>query len=289
MVLLGACVSDRGSADRGDAERRARWKAYWQLYQQGDPAWEQARDAWWSEGAEARDVLVLNLVGDLVRRAPDPTRVGPDRTPVWKRPLDEIVGFARRDPARVLPVLEESLRAAREPLAASAVAAALVEAGGSSALLRIVRERRDDDSRIGVGAACQALLRVGGAEAVDAVGSVLRREEDWRLRARAAEALGGARYADRHRAAQALLPGLDDPDPFVVRRVLDALGRLGVRAVAPEVAARLSRALESGEAEIAEAAVSTLERLTGVRGPGDDPLFWRQAAAEAARTPEGGG
>ena len=212
---------------------------------------------------------MLNLVGELVRFAANPLAQAPTGEPRWLRARRELLELDR---SAVLPVLVEALRAAREPIAAAAV----------DAVFDVLDHPREGDSPLLMGAAARALVAAGGERALLRVGDLLATARSWRDRAAAAEALARARTVDRERAAAQLVRGLQDEDPFVVKRALASLAALGVSASAPSVALRLDRAVRDGDVEVRDAAAKTLRRLTGREGSPEDVEFWRQAARAAA-------
>lgn len=278
-ILLAVCAVFAGCLTSDDGESRPRLEEWWQLYQHGAETWPEARDRWYALGGTDREALVLSLVQDLVRRAPQPVPAGRGFEPGWKRPQRELLALPAEG---CVPLVAEALRIGRDNVSLEALADTLAGYGAVDALTEVLDAPREGDSPSARRFALGGLVKAGGASAVARVGDVLRNDGDWAFRASAAEALGNARYADRVRSATVLVAGLEDADPFVYRKVCEALARLEVGGAAPAVALRFERAHREKDAEAMKWAAAALESLTGERVSGGDPVLWKRAAERAA-------
>ena len=269
-----------GCQTGGDEAVRDRLESWWRLYQQDAEEWPSARDQWYALGGDERDALVMTLVRDMVHRAATPVRTERGALePGWKRAQRELL----RLPADgCVPVLSEALRAGNDPVSLEAISDTLAGFGAIDELEGVLSSPRPQDTAAARRFALLGLVKVGGEEAVSRVGGVLRNHESWEMRSAAADALGAARYTDRERAATVLVQGLEDADPFVLRKACESLAKLGVPGAAPAVAIRHERAARERDDESAKWTVQTLRVLTGTTVPGDDPNQWRQAAQRAA-------
>ncbi len=273
VLLLAGCRTGEESASRPRLEQ------WWQLYQQGSSSWPEARTRWYELGGDDRDTLVLSLIRQMVAMAPQPVRTEGGLEPGWKRPQRELLALPAEG---CVPLLEEALRAGRDHVSLEALADTLAGFGAVDSLASVLDAPRPGDTKEARRHAVVGLVKAGGERAISRVGARLRGEADWSARASAADALGNARYADRGRAATALIAGLEDEDPFVVRKVCQALAKLEVRTAAPALALRYARARRDAEEDVAGWTVEALRHLTGERVAGDDPSLWRQAADRAA-------
>lgn len=279
LLLCGAILSCAQSGSRIDESRRLQLEAWWDLYQVGDPSWPDARSRWMDLDEPEREVLVMSLVRDMVRLAPVPVRAGESLEPGWKRPQKELVALGADD---TVPVLIEALRTGRDPVSLEPISQTLAMLGAVDSLIDVLDLPREGDSSAFPGFAYSALVRAGGARAINRVGEVLRSDPDWKRRSSAADALKEARYSDRRRASSVLLEAVEDSDAFVATRSLESLAILDVTEAAPRVALAFEQAVRRRDERRARAAVDALRRLTGRRVKGDDPVLWKQVAKEAA-------
>jgi hypothetical protein len=274
---LPACAADGASAVSD--ERKRELERYWELYQADDPAWPEARDRWYAYGGAERRTLVDSLVRELLVRADQATRTERGLAPAWKRSQEQILALG---PDETVPLLIEALRVGKDPASVEIIADTLVSFGAIDEVLAALDRPEPADSPHFAATAVRALVRIGGERALERVGSELAGNADWQVRASAAEALRNARRSDRDRAAHALIGGLEDTDPFVVRQSLGSLVALEYVRAAPVVAVMLDEASRAGDAERSKLAVEALRALTGARVPGDEPALWRREAERAA-------
>jgi hypothetical protein len=281
-VSVPACSAD-GSSTVSE-ERKRELERYWELYQANDPAWPAARDRWYAYGGAERRTLVDSLTRDLLVRADQARKTERGLAPAWKRSQEQILALG---PDETVPLLIGALRKFKDPASAECVADTLASFGAVEQVLEALDRPQAGDSAQFPALAVRVLVRIGGERAVERVGRELAGNADWQVRATAAEALRDARSSDRDRAARALIGGLEDDDPFVVRQVLASLVALDYTRAAPVVAVMLDEATRAGDTERVKLAVEALRSLTGARVDGDDPVLWRReaehAAADAAR------
>lgn len=280
IVLLGiypSCVGDQGH-QISDAEREE-LVGRWRMYQYDDPGWPAVRDRWYAQGGPAREALVLNLVGDLVRNALHSVRTERGTEPGWRRPQRELLSLGSEG---TVTVLVEALRQGRDAVSLEPLSATLAGFGAVDQVILALDHPEEGDSPLFTRMAMKTLVSIGGQKAIGRVALELSTNPDWTVRAAAAESLAKARLSDQRRAAIALLPALDDTDSFVVNRTLDALELLQQVESAPGIASYLQKRQQAGDAEGEERAVMVLKQLTGASIPGDEPGLWMEAAREAA-------
>lgn len=276
-VLLCGCATDRGQLT---AERKTQIEHWWKLYQSADPQWDNARQAWFELGGEARDTLVLSLLKNMIQLAPRQTVTARGNTEAsWRRPQRELLAL---DEAVVVPALITALRVSKDPPSQTAIVDTLGRTGSVDAMTDALDAPQDGDSPQFVPALLRALVTAGGDDAVTRVGTALREHDDWRVRAGAAEALGQARNADRTQSAVLLKPGLEDSDAFVRKRTIEAYRNLRSVKAAPLLAIALERAHRAGASDEVELCGSVLRELTGANVFANDPVLWQEAAQRAA-------
>jgi HEAT repeat protein len=279
VLLCGVfgCATDRGQLTD---ERKTQLEHWWKLYQSSDPAWDNARTAWFELGGEARDTLVLSLLKNMIQLSPRQTVTTRGNTEAsWRRPQRELLEL---DDEVVVPALITALRVSRDPPSQTAIVDTLGRAGAVDAMTEALDAPQDGDSPQFVPALLKGLVTAGGEQAIERVGVALRDHDDWRVRAGAAEALGQARNADRTRAAILLKPGLEDVDAFVRKRAIEAYGELQAVKAAPLLALALERAHKAGAVDELELCASVLRGLTGANVFANDPVLWQEAAQQAA-------
>ncbi|MBK6941060.1 MAG: HEAT repeat domain-containing protein [Planctomycetes bacterium] len=277
IVLLCGCATDRGQLTD---ERKAQLEHWWKLYQSSDPGWQNARQAWFELGGEARETLVLSLLKNMVQLAPRQTLTARGNTEAsWRRPQRELLEL---DGEVVVPALLTALRVSKDPPSQTAIVDTLGRSGSVDAMTEALDAPEAGDSPQFQPALLKALMTAGGDKAVDRVGVALLRHDDWRVRAGAAEALGQARNADRSKAAVLLKPGLEDSDAFVRKRAIEAYGSLRAVKAAPLLALALERAHAAGASDEVELCGSVLRELTGASVFANDPVLWQEAAQRAA-------
>jgi hypothetical protein len=261
--------------DAGAAELPRGWKEdfdrAWGLFLRGDPAWPAARAAWTSRGAEARIILVENLIrahvlardqgdGSLFYRARDELAPEQDLAAPYL-----VEGLARGGGDTVVRNLLGELLASFGEVVLPAVEAGYAGASdwrGRQALLRALKVLRSSRS-------VPFLVRVAESDS------------DYRVRLEAIEGLG--RIGDP-RGRPALVRCLRDRDPSVRKF---AAGHLGAMAPAdPETLKALvdcyEKALDAADLEIARTARRSLSLLLG-GDLGSDPRAWRAAVEREAR------
>ena len=148
--------------------------------------------------------------------------------------VDALGNFPHR---RVVAALADLLQADDETQR-QRVLLALGRTGADAAVapvLRVFETAGSDDERL---VALRALADLGSPAATDALSAALAREENPRLRAAIAIALGASRDGE---AAGTLLAMLEDPVPAVRYMAADGLQTLGIRSAAPALAALARR------------------------------------------------
>lgn len=289
FLLMAALLGSPGCADpppaagsgTPDDPNAKQLEAWWKLYQTEDAGWPKARDQWYGLGGNARETLVLSLLRALLAAPSTQVRRGNAIEPAWKRPQRELTALPADG---TVPYLVAALRApASDPTRLDPLADALADFAASDALIAALDAPQADDGRSFAPYALKALVRIGGGKALARVETALRSDPKWEVRGAAAEAFGEARASDRERAAAALVPGLADADPFVVRETIEALGRLKAVEQAPALVDAAERAHRAGDATRVESLRVALRKLTGVDPPGNDWARWRQIAESAAR------
>lgn len=121
----------------------------------------------------------------------------------------------------------------------------------------------------------QVLEALGGLATDDRACTLLQEyshNEDWSLRAQALESLAMAGEDQLPRLHQAVL---QDPDPFVRRRVVSALGRFKDKKTATLVVAYYKEVLRKNDRQGIRAAQQTLQSMSGLRGNRTE-IFWER-------------
>lgn len=277
VLILGGCTASDAAA-----EGRRRWMSdAWQLYQADSREWPAARQRWFALGGPERETLVLSLIKEIVRTAPDAVKVGERVEAAWRRPQRELLEL---DDEAVVPFLIAALERGRDPVSQEAIADTLARFGAVDPVIAALDASKPEASAAGfIKYASVALVRAGGQRALERVGRELARQDDWQARAAAADALGEAGFSDAERAAGLLAAVLADADDFVVRQACDSLAQLQRPEHAPAIAAVLERALARRESATAESALDALRLLTGAKVAAGDIAGWRREAEKAAR------
>lgn len=266
ILSLAGC---RSGEELSQAEL-ARLQADWQLYVVSDPIWDSVRDRWYERGGAARRLLIDLLARDLAKRAMERG---------WERPQRELQLLPRED---TVARLIELMRSKNEPAIQRAFADTLVAFVPVEELLNALENPRPEDARFFRHYALKALVRSGGARALEYAGKELSRGE-WENRAAAADALALARFSERQAAAEILAARLpSEQDPSVLRRILVALRQLDVPRSAPAVADLLDRRDVTTDPLVMAEVKKTLRALCGVDLPDDDVAGWKHAAYVAA-------
>lgn len=131
------------------------------------------------------------------------------------------------------------------------------------------------------------VLQVLGGSAADARARSLllrySRDPDWSIRAQALESLALAGESQLPTLHEALLR---DPDSFVRRRVVMALGRFKDKPSATLVLAYYKEVLRAGDRSGIRAAQQTLQAMSGVRGNQTEAFWERWVKSLPQKAPE---
>jgi HEAT repeat protein len=234
----------------------------WKLYVDHDPHWPQAKREWIAKGDDALKLLVENLRIEIVR--------GLDLGDTARRDRAETELVDLGPPA--VPHLIEAIRAGDDVVGKQcAIVIGRIGAPATDAVLAALPSAKPRERM----RLYEAMGGIGGERVGDPLRRALSTEEDWRLRAAAATALGRAKSPG---AYEALLAATRDEDPFVRSRAAAALGDLGDRRAVGRLVALLETSHASastGEAAVVHESAEALRALTG-QALGEDPRAWRE-------------
>jgi hypothetical protein len=246
--------------------------------------WEIERERVIADPARLRFV-VDNLVIEMVRayersRLTTPGQVeGP-----FERAQRELVLM----PAGSTPVLVELL-AVKDGIVAF-LAADVLQKIGAPALDGVTQKLASETPEVRRRSAeLLAKLPQGGAREPaihEALGALVKSDEQWIVRAQAAETLGvrGARHDHKGYCLAVLSRALQDPDPAVVTSACAALATLAEPRAIPVLIQALERRAASGDLKGVRAAQEALRSLSGVErdlGPAEWASWWRDQGRSA--------
>ncbi len=275
-LALAACRSSDGAAQPrvvSSAELPADLRATWDVYRAGGAGWEIERERVLADPERLRFV-VDNLVIEMVRSY--------ERS--WLATAGEVEGpFERSQRELALlypgstPVLAELL-AVKDGIVAF-LASDVLKRIGEPALADVARKLDDATPEVRRRAAelLGELPHGGGSEAAihEALGRRVRSDEQWIVRAQAAQSLGlrGARHDHKGYCQAVLTRALSDSDPAVIASACIGLSELSEPRAIPALVDALERAGASGELKVVRAAQDALRALSGVDRD-QEPAQW---------------
>lgn len=203
------------------------------------------------------DVFAVREQRPLGERPEELARRAAGRDPVEMRAIEEI----RAAGARAVPVLVGDLLLDDQPLRRELGIELLAEVGDAArpAVLEVARAGPVKSRR----AAARALGLIGLDEPSLQLLTTMLQDSDYTVRADAARGLGSGAGV----GLPVLVAHLDvEPDPFVVRTIVQTMGELRVRASGRALVARLERCIAGRDDEGERAAQAALQRLAATRG-----------------------
>jgi hypothetical protein len=286
-LALAACKSageTRASRVVPPAELPADLRATWEIYRAGGAAWEIERERVIADPARLRFV-VDNLVIEMVRAYERSrlTTAGQIEGP-FERAQRELTLM----PAGSTPVLVELL-GVKDGIVAF-LAADVLERIGEPALAGVTAKLESETPEVRRRAAeLLAELPHGGAEEAaihEALGRRVRDDDQWIVRAQAAQTLGvrGARHDHKGYCLAVLSRALADPDPAVAASACSGLAALSEPRAIPALSGALERAAGSGDLKVVRAAQDALRALSGIDrdlGPAEWASWWRDQRRSA--------
>jgi hypothetical protein len=239
---------------RVPAELRTKLETWWHEFVNLDPTWMDSRERWRKEGAQAKNLLIENLIILMVRSYDVGNGI------LYKRACGELAEWS----ALSTPYLVQGLASESSDEVVRQHCAKVLGMIGVGALPQI-RAGYDDagDSKVRLHLV-RAAREMSAPEAVDFLIDVVERESDFRLRITAIEGLGKALDP---RALPVLIACLRADDVSVRKFAGGYLGGFGAKsAVDPLIAcmrdAEAKALLDANEAEVASNCSSSLRFIT---------------------------
>ncbi len=264
LALLAGCAA---TVKLPQEEIRARGEL-WALYKKEDPQWASHRDRALQE-PQRRDFLIQNLIREMIHAADQSTAQDPKSDPQVLRAKKEIAFIGAPAVTWLMVLLEQN-----DPAVADYCSEALAYMG--QAALPALREGLESENSKTRRWSLKTLARMQPPQERMRVARMLVEDEDWKVRATAAEEILAYQASSADGAVrEELQKGLQDEDAFVQRKSAESLAALGDVEAVPALIRFLNHSRRKLRPQEAEAAVAAMRKLSG-QSFGNDPGRWQQ-------------
>ncbi len=238
-------------------EQRQNMVRWWQEFITMNPAWLKNRHNWRAYGKDAREILTENLIIAMVRAFEN------NNGPIYKRARSELFDLSEE----ATPYLVSGLANGRGDAVTRKHCVEMLGWYGAKAIPEIsaAYSAADRDSRLDLLRAVKAMGPLGAPQSIPFLKRALQREDDYRLRLTAIQALG---LSEDMGSIPVLIESLRDDDLSIRKFGAGTLGHFKSDEAIVAIIELLERTEprilpENREIEVAQNCVHSLRAMTG--------------------------